>query len=250
MLCDVAVRAEQEDRAGTASRETRRWRATRRFGGGRRRAGSSASRSSTSPDAEGDLANLATASIGAPRWGRAAPPAAHAGRRQGAGGADDLPRGARVESTRRARCTTSDGLRGRRASREVLCAPGGGCIDPPEGVVVGHAYDTSAHSNGSAPRLVRGYSPRRDLHTRPGGTVSRSLNKVMLIGNLGKDPEIKSVGSGGTRRRVLAGDHPHLERSRRRSPGEDGVASLRRVERSRPGRERAGGHHRALREEG
>jgi len=27
--------------------------------------------------------------------------------------------------------------------------------------------------------------------------VSRSLNKVMLIGNLGKDPEIKSVGSGG-----------------------------------------------------
>ncbi len=27
--------------------------------------------------------------------------------------------------------------------------------------------------------------------------MSRSLNKVMLIGNLGKDPEIKSVGSGG-----------------------------------------------------
>jgi len=27
--------------------------------------------------------------------------------------------------------------------------------------------------------------------------VSRSLNKVMLIGNLGKDPEVKSVGSGG-----------------------------------------------------
>lgn len=27
--------------------------------------------------------------------------------------------------------------------------------------------------------------------------MSRSLNKVMLIGNLGKDPEIKTVGSGG-----------------------------------------------------
>ena len=27
--------------------------------------------------------------------------------------------------------------------------------------------------------------------------MSRSLNKVMLIGNLGKDPEVKSVGSGG-----------------------------------------------------
>ncbi|MEO6447434.1 MAG: single-stranded DNA-binding protein [Gemmatimonadaceae bacterium] len=27
--------------------------------------------------------------------------------------------------------------------------------------------------------------------------MSRSLNKIMLIGNLGKDPEVKSVGSGG-----------------------------------------------------
>ena len=27
--------------------------------------------------------------------------------------------------------------------------------------------------------------------------MSRSLNKIMLIGNLGKDPEIKSVGNGG-----------------------------------------------------
>ncbi|MEO7965468.1 MAG: single-stranded DNA-binding protein [Gemmatimonadaceae bacterium] len=27
--------------------------------------------------------------------------------------------------------------------------------------------------------------------------MSKSLNKVMLIGNLGKDPEVKSVGSGG-----------------------------------------------------
>ena len=27
--------------------------------------------------------------------------------------------------------------------------------------------------------------------------MSRSLNKIMLIGNLGKDPEVKSVGAGG-----------------------------------------------------
>lgn len=27
--------------------------------------------------------------------------------------------------------------------------------------------------------------------------MSRSLNKVMLIGNLGKDPEVKTIGSGG-----------------------------------------------------
>src|SRR5258706_10044121 len=32
----------------------------------------------------------------------------------------------------------------------------------------------------------------------PGGTVSRSLNKVMLIGNLGSDPEVRST-TGGNR---------------------------------------------------
>src|SRR6202049_5368059 len=32
----------------------------------------------------------------------------------------------------------------------------------------------------------------------PGGTVSRSLNKVMLIGNLGSDPDVRST-TGGNR---------------------------------------------------
>ncbi len=30
-----------------------------------------------------------------------------------------------------------------------------------------------------------------------GGTVARSLNKVQLIGNVGKDPEVRSTSSGG-----------------------------------------------------
>src|ERR671915_690509 len=42
------------------------------------------------------------------------------------------------------------------------------------------------------------YRSRRSNGPSPGGIVSRSLNKVTLIGNLGADPEVRST-SGGNR---------------------------------------------------
>src|SRR5438067_5480108 len=42
------------------------------------------------------------------------------------------------------------------------------------------------------------YFRRREQLSRPGGNVSRSLNKVTLIGNLGNDPEVRST-TGGNR---------------------------------------------------
>src|SRR3954470_1669620 len=42
------------------------------------------------------------------------------------------------------------------------------------------------------------YFPRRATLHSPGGIVSRSLNKVTLIGNLGNDPEVRST-TGGNR---------------------------------------------------
>src|SRR3954454_14244887 len=40
------------------------------------------------------------------------------------------------------------------------------------------------------------YFPRRATLHQPGGYVSRSLNKVTLIGNLGADPEVRSTNGG------------------------------------------------------
>ena len=45
--------------------------------------------------------------------------------------------------------------------------------------------------------------------------MSRSLNKVTLIGNLGNDPEVRSTTGWKPRRDLLARDQPIVERRSR-----------------------------------
>ena len=60
--------------------------------------------------------------------------------------------------------------------------------------------------------------------------MSRSLNKVTLIGNLGADPEVRSTSNGVPGRHALARHQPPVEEPGRREAGKDRVASRRPLE--------------------
>jgi hypothetical protein len=72
--------------------------------------------------------------------------------------------------------------------------------------------------------------------TRQEEPVSRSLNKVMLIGNVGNDPEVRATNNGARVANTQPRYNANLERGGRRPSGKDRVAPLRAVERSRVGR--------------
>ena len=52
-----------------------------------------------------------------------------------------------------------------------------------------------------------------------------SVNKVILIGNLGKDPEMRYMPSGDAIANISLGDHRHMERQERRKAGKNRMAS-------------------------
>ena len=63
--------------------------------------------------------------------------------------------------------------------------------------------------------------------------MSRGLNKVMVIGHLGRDPEMRYTPSGSTRYHLHARREPLLEQRRRRAPHGDRVVQHRGLGQSR-----------------
>ena len=64
-----------------------------------------------------------------------------------------------------------------------------------------------------------------------------SLNKVQLIGNLGRDPELRYTPNGTARLHGQPGNHQRLERQGNERPGRGvGVASGRLLRAARRGR--------------
>ena len=77
--------------------------------------------------------------------------------------------------------------------------------------------------------------------------MSRSLNKVTLIGNLGNDPEVRSTTGGNRVATFSLATSRSWNDAGGREAGEDGVASLRGVEHEELAARR---HRREVREEG
>ena len=90
------------------------------------------------------------------------------------------------------------------------------------------------------PQFLRGrrrrsrHNPRKYRHRRCGGALERidrmgSVNKVILVGNLGRDAELRYTPGGAAGRDAQPRDDRSLERQGRAEAGEDGVAPRRAV---------------------